>query len=255
MADDLPDVASLARSVFAAVAPSDQVREDALRRLDVAELIATKLHQRADLLVGYFLDHARLQGASWADVGRRLGVSRQAAYQRYSNLQERLTMTELLNTVTSALPPRAQAALRRAAEKARTGGHDKVLPQHILMGIVTGPGVATDVLASLGVRTDVLSGDLEATLPPPTAAPGEDEVPVGEETRRLLAAALSESSRLWHNYVGTEHMLLALAEDPAVGPVLAAHGAGPDQLRSAMQAQFPKLGLTGPSAPPADPGR
>ena len=40
----------------------------------------------------------------------------------------------------------------------------------------------------------------------------EGHIPFSANSRRLLAMALREALRLGHNYVGTEHILLALLE-------------------------------------------
>jgi ATP-dependent Clp protease ATP-binding subunit ClpA len=152
-------------------------------------------------------------------------------------------MNELINAAPGILPPRAQAALRRASEKAKAAGQPAVQPQHILLGILAGPGVAADALASLGVPADTLAAEVESTLPAGGRQPVEGEVPVSEATRLLFQRALTESQRLMHNYIGTEHLLLALSADDTVGKALAARGASGDQLRAAVQAEFKKLGL------------
>ncbi|HET6874990.1 MAG TPA: Clp protease N-terminal domain-containing protein [Acidimicrobiales bacterium] len=237
---ELPDVAELAARVLDSAPPTGDSLADAMARLDAAEKAAAGLRERADQLVTYFVALARSNGASWTDIGRRLGVSRQAAQQRYSALKERATMTDLLNAIPRVVPPRAQSALRRAGEAARSSGAPEILPQHILLGILSGPGVAVDALSAIGVSCADLAGDVQATLPPASASADAD-VPMGDATRRLLGAALDASTELWHNYLGTEHLLLAMLTDDTVGPLLAARGAGADRLRPAIQGEIAKI--------------
>src|SRR4029453_2329577 len=54
-----------------------------LERLSDAVLLADRLGELADHLIGHFVDQARRSGASWTDIGRRMGVSKQAAQKRF----------------------------------------------------------------------------------------------------------------------------------------------------------------------------
>ena len=47
-------------------------------------LAADRLGDVADHLVGHFVDQARRSGASWTDIGRSMGVSKQAARKRFN---------------------------------------------------------------------------------------------------------------------------------------------------------------------------
>src|SRR4051795_10722338 len=61
----------------------NKVHADALDRLSDAVLAADHLGDVADHLIGYFVDQARRSGASWTDIGRSMGVSKQAAQKRF----------------------------------------------------------------------------------------------------------------------------------------------------------------------------
>jgi hypothetical protein len=41
------------------------------------------LEAQSDALIGYFVDQARRSGASWSQIGASMGVSKQAAQQRF----------------------------------------------------------------------------------------------------------------------------------------------------------------------------
>ncbi|CAM5228228.1 ATP-dependent Clp protease ATP-binding subunit OS=Streptomyces cyaneofuscatus OX=66883 GN=G3I52_02185 PE=4 SV=1 [Streptomyces cyaneofuscatus] len=56
---------------------------DALEQLSGAVLAADHLGDVADHLIGHFVDQARRSGASWTDIGRSMGVTRQAAQKRF----------------------------------------------------------------------------------------------------------------------------------------------------------------------------
>src|SRR5688572_19060917 len=55
----------------------------ALEQLSDAVLVADHLGEVADHLIGHFVDQARRSGASWTDIGRSMGVSKQAAQKRF----------------------------------------------------------------------------------------------------------------------------------------------------------------------------
>src|SRR3954454_20499541 len=57
--------------------------EAPLDRLTNAVVLAERLGDLADSLIGHFVDQARRAGASWSDIGRSLGVTKQAAQQRF----------------------------------------------------------------------------------------------------------------------------------------------------------------------------
>ena len=53
--------------------------DGALERLTGAVVAADALGETADHLIGHFVDQARRAGASWTDIGRSMGVTKQAA--------------------------------------------------------------------------------------------------------------------------------------------------------------------------------
>ncbi|WP_227998563.1 hypothetical protein [Nocardia australiensis] len=55
-----------------------------LDQLSEAAIIAAHWLQLADRLLDHFVDQARQAGVPWAEIGARLGVSRQAAQKRFA---------------------------------------------------------------------------------------------------------------------------------------------------------------------------
>src|SRR4249920_1001445 len=60
-----------------------KVHSDALDQLSDAVIVAEHLGDVADHLIGHFVDQARRSGASWTDIGRSMGVTKQAAQKRF----------------------------------------------------------------------------------------------------------------------------------------------------------------------------
>src|SRR5688572_17876475 len=67
-------------------------------------------------------------------------------------------------------------------------------------------------------------------------AKSNPELPRSEELRRVLADATDEALRLGHNYIGTEHVLLALIsnDDSAIARALAESGITPETVRETV---------------------
>src|SRR6201992_3887348 len=98
------------------------VHTDALDQLADAVLAAEHLGEIADHLIGHFVDQARHSGASWTDIGKSMGVTKQAAQKRFVPRAE-----------TSALDPwqgfrrftpRARGAVVAGQDAARDGGNN-----------------------------------------------------------------------------------------------------------------------------------
>ena len=105
---------------------------------------------------------------------------------------------------------RGRMAITQSAEEARRLNKPSVGPEHIFLGMIgRAEGVAGWVLAELGVTLDVAREKVESL-----AGRGErtvrGEIPFSPEGKRVLSLALDEAHRLGHNYIGTEHLLLAL---------------------------------------------
>ena len=54
-----------------------------LDNLSDAVMVSAQLSDQADSLIGHFVDQARRSGASWSQIGASMGVSKQAAQQRF----------------------------------------------------------------------------------------------------------------------------------------------------------------------------
>jgi ATP-dependent Clp protease ATP-binding subunit ClpA len=82
---------------------------------------------------------------------------------------------------------------------------------------------------------EALRPAVAATLPPP-AATVPDLIPYSTDARKALELTFREALRLGHNYVGTEHILLALLEHEAGAGPLTALGIEKAQVEEAVLA-------------------
>jgi ATP-dependent Clp protease ATP-binding subunit ClpB len=129
---------------------------------------------------------------------------------------------------------KAQEALQAAQSLADQKGHQTLEPEHLLLALLQQrEGVVTPLLGKLGARPEMLQQQLEAEVARmPQVRGGGSGQYVGERLRQTLDRAQREAERLKDDYVSTEHLLLAIAQerDGGAARVLAAAGVTPDAL-------------------------
>jgi ATP-dependent Clp protease ATP-binding subunit ClpA len=214
-----------------------RVHDQPLDQLTDAVLAAEALGEVADHLIGHFVDQARRSGASWTEIGRCMGVTKQAAQKRF--VPKTPTDADSLDPEAgfNRFTPRARFAVVEAQNRAHAAGNAEIQPAHLLLGLAADPqGLAMRLLAGQGIEAEAIAGAV--TLPP--AAPAVPAlIPFDTSARKALELTFRHALRLGHNYVGTEHLLLALhdAEDGEG----ALHGLGVDidrferDLRAALE--------------------
>ncbi|GAY16222.1 Clp protease N-terminal domain-containing protein [Mycobacterium sp. shizuoka-1] len=188
-----------------------RVHTDALEQLADAVLTAEALGDLADHLIGHFVDQARRSGASWTDIGKSMGVTKQAAQKRFVPKLTNLDANDLDPAQGFArFTPRARAAVVAAQNAAHHAGNAEITADHLLLGLLTDPAaLATPLLRAQQITADAIRAAI--TLPPAAGDPPA-LIPFDTQARKVLELTFREALRLGHNYIGTEHMLLALLE-------------------------------------------
>jgi hypothetical protein len=212
-----------------------KVHDDELEQLSSAVVAADHLGELADHLVGHFVDQARRSGASWTDIGRAMGVTKQAARQRF--LPKDLSTDDGFSRFT----PRARNTIVAAHNKASEAHHAEVTPVHLVLGLLTEPtAVAGKAIEASGVSLRTVEDVARAALPDPVGDP-PSLVPYDQAARKVLEVTVREALRLGHNYVGTEHVLLALLEGEPEGGVLSTVGLDKAVVEGHILAELTKL--------------
>lgn len=185
------------------------VHDQPLDQLSDAVLAAEHLGEVADHLIGHFVDQARRSGASWTDIGRSMGVTKQAAQKRFvPKAGNDLDPEEGFRRFT----PRARSVVVAAQEEARAARSPEITPAHLALAMSSQPeGLGARVIAAQGVSAEALRRKVAAELPAPVEEPPA-LIPFDAAARKVLELTFREALRLGHNYVGTEHLLLALLE-------------------------------------------
>ena len=212
----------------------DRDEADPLIKISAAEELSAELGRLGDRLVGYFVEQARAEGYSWSDIGSHLGMTRQAAQQRYTPRQSTLTLDNLIQGAAfKGLAPRARAAVTDAVDQARRLEHPAVRPADLLLGLLADPqALSVQIVARLGADPAAIRAGLQDTG---DGAPMV--IPVEPATRTALGKALSEAIGLGHNYIGTEHLLLGILNDPGseASRALASAGVTLDPARDTLR--------------------
>ncbi|MET8650002.1 MULTISPECIES: Clp protease N-terminal domain-containing protein [Nocardia] len=186
--------------------------DNVLDQLSDAVVAGNHLGELADHLIGHFVDQARRSGASWTDIGVSMGVTKQAAQKRFVPKAPGDAAAMDPNAGFAKFTQRARQVVVASQEIAREAGNSQIAPAHLVLGLLTEPdALAAKAILSRGVTLDTVSAAATAALPTPE---GEvpPMVPYDAEARKVLELTFREALRLGHNYIGTEHMLLALLE-------------------------------------------
>jgi hypothetical protein len=196
------------------------VHTDALEQLTDAVLAAEHLGEVADHLIGHFVDQARRSGASWTDIGTSMGVTKQAAQKRFVPKADAAGIDP--NEGFARFTPRARTAVVTAQRVARDAENIEIGPEHLILGLLGDTeSLAIAILQAQGAEPEQIRAAI--TLPPATGQT-LDLVPFSGPAKKVLELTFREALRLGHNYIGTEHILLALLDQEDGAGVLSGLG-------------------------------
>ena len=108
---------------------------------------------------------------------------------------------------------KANEAMNLAMESAAEMGHTYIGTEHILLGLLKEQtGVAAMALVECGLKEESLIEKIETTIGKgiKTTLTPEDFTP---RTKRVMQTAVITSGQVGHNFVGTEHLLVALLSE------------------------------------------
>jgi ATP-dependent Clp protease ATP-binding subunit ClpC len=110
---------------------------------------------------------------------------------------------------------KARRVVVLSQEEARRLGHNYIGTEHILLGLIgEKTGTAGRALQALGVELDAARAQVEQIIGRGDPAhPPSGHMPFTPRTRQVLELASGESRDLGDNYIGTEHLLLALLRE------------------------------------------
>jgi hypothetical protein len=198
-----------------------------LARIACAGMVSAELAAVGDRVVDHFVDAARREGCSWAQIGSALGVTRQAAHQRHGSLVRRLAKTRgRRSPAITRFGPDARRAVVEAQNAARALGSHHVDTEHLLVGILRAPpGAPTaKILGELGLGPELVE-EIVSTAGD-DAATTAGRIPFAPAAKKVLELSLREALALRDTRIESTHLLLALLRErkSAAARLLARHG-------------------------------
>jgi DNA-binding transcriptional MerR regulator len=110
------------------------------------------------------------------------------------------------------LTERSRQALQFAREEAREFRHSAISVAHLLAGLMRERNsFAAYALRDLGITLDQVRDAVTALVASDSALP--HDLSLDEGSRRVFMLAAAEAKQRSHDYIGTEHILLALTRD------------------------------------------
>jgi Clp amino terminal domain, pathogenicity island component len=204
------------------VAAITRQHDDVLDRLSSAVLLAGHLDDVADQLIGHFVDEARRSGAAWSDIGRSMGVSKQAVQKRFT---AKLDPSQGFSRFTDG----ARRVIVEAQNRAKAAGNDRISVGHLVLALIADPtSRAATMISGQGVDLDQVRHAATATLGPPSDSVPR-MVPFDAHAREVLERTFEEAASAGQDRVDTEQILLAIMTAEAGTGVLA--GLGVDEAR------------------------
>ena len=155
---------------------------------------------------------------------------------------------------------RARNTVIHAQEEAKEMGHPAIGTEHILLGLLReGEGLGARALINMGIDLANVREEVKRFL-------GQEEInregpagdlPITPRVKKVFNLAFDEARLQGVNYVGTEHLLLALLreEEGLASQVLLAMGVKLDSLREQVILLLggESSGITEPESPPEQP--
>jgi ATP-dependent Clp protease ATP-binding subunit ClpA len=108
---------------------------------------------------------------------------------------------------------RARRAIVVAQDEAREMGHDQIRPEHLLIGLTEGDGVAAKAMAQSGVDGAAMRGRVAARAESKPSARELAKVPFSAEIKKAMELSLRAALGLGHKYIGTEHLFFGVQRE------------------------------------------
>jgi ATP-dependent Clp protease ATP-binding subunit ClpA len=228
--------------VVAVHAAVEQLAHDAVHIPDpeTALRALSALRLELDQIEPELVARALQAGATWSDVARALGVSKQAAHRKHRELARTLQLTSPGGGPKVLVTAEARRSIQLARDEAKQLGQPAVGTEHILLGILRCRGSqAVEALNTLGVTHEA------ARL-----FEGEQRQGVTSHARRILEGSLREAVKRHEGYIGVEHILLALLSDSRNGAVqtLEAMKTTPKAIRRQLERQWDAISAASQAA-------
>src|SRR6266568_4420773 len=132
---------------------------------------------------------------------------------------------------------RGQEAIQAGIELAERNQNQQVQPEHILSAMLDQPeGIVRPLIGKLGANIQVIKNDCEAAVARFPRVQGGQQY-FSPRLTQIFTAAQKRAEKMQDEYISTEHLLLAIAneKDGEAGKILRQHGVNGDDLLKAIE--------------------
>jgi ATP-dependent Clp protease ATP-binding subunit ClpC len=157
---------------------------------------------------------------------------------------------------------RAKQVIKLAKKEAQRMNHNYLGTEHLLLGLLKlGQGIAVNVLHNFNLTYEIARTEVENIVGIGTEIQPYTEPALTGKVKKVFEYSNEEATNLNHNYVGTEHLLLALLRqtDGVAAQVLQNMNIDLKEVRKEVlkeletfNLQLPPIGGSGPSTGPTD---
>ncbi len=133
---------------------------------------------------------------------------------------------------------RGQEAVEAAVTMAEKAGHQQVEPEHLLMALVDQTeGLTRPIFGKIGANANALRVELEAAIKKFPNVTGAQQRYYSSRTNTIFSQAQKEADVLKDEYLSTEHLLIAIADEKngESGRLMRAHGADKASLQKVIK--------------------
>src|SRR5919202_1159050 len=133
---------------------------------------------------------------------------------------------------------RGQEAVQSAIEVAERNQNQQVEPEHALLALLEQPeGIVRPILGKLGANVQVVLNDVQGAVGRFPKVQGAPQQYFSSRLSQVFAASQKQAESMQDEYVSTEHLLLAIADekDGQAGKILRQHGINRDDLLKVIE--------------------
>ncbi|MDX3732517.1 Clp protease N-terminal domain-containing protein [Streptomyces caniscabiei] len=199
--DDL--IAEVDRRCDTAHRPGGQDQPDWLALLTVAAQLAGQMQALADDLVEDYVEHCRMHGNSWTDIGTALGVTRQAVQQRFHAPHKRYSPETMTDDLRQAMADVKQAAVHHR--------NNYIGTEHLLWGLTAQDNSATRLLQTAGVSPETVHQSVGTRLSM-GASQAAERIAWTPYSRKAIAIAEARSKQNGSDRIDCDDLLIGLAQ-------------------------------------------
>jgi Clp amino terminal domain, pathogenicity island component len=181
--------------------------DDDLQRLTEAVILGARLQELGDDLVTHFVGEARVSGASWADIGDAMGVTRQAAQKRFVGSRSGRGRAWSL---FKRFGDRPRRVVREAVGVAQEMGDDRVGTEHLLLALTSdGEGLTARAIRDLGGDLTKVRDDAGQSRPRDASA-RRRHIRFDDDAKKTLELSLREAIKSERASIEEEHIVTAI---------------------------------------------